>query len=79
MLVIERGVKVLRGLPRLTQLGIGALMVGLALDLLAHLGWASGLAAGHIVTLAGMLLAVAGVFTLAFHRAADVPLAEKRR
>jgi hypothetical protein len=79
MLVIERGLRVLRGLPRLTQLGIGALMVGLAIDLLAHMGWASGLVAGHLVTLAGMVLATIGVLTLAVHRPREVPLAEKRR
>ena len=69
----------LRGLPRLTQVGIGSLMVGLVLDLFAHLGWASGLVAGHLVTLAGMVLATAGVLTLAVHRPREVPLAEKRR
>ncbi len=79
MLVIERVARGLRGLPGLTQLGIAALLAGLVLDLFAHLGWSSGLAAGHLVTLAGMVLAVVGVLVLAVHRPPENRLAEKRR
>jgi hypothetical protein len=79
MLVIERASRSLRGLPRLTQLGIAALLAGLVLDVFAHLGWSSGLAAGHLVTLAGMVLAVVGVLALAFQRRPVNQLAEKRR
>ena len=79
MLAIERASRSLKGLPRLTQLGIAALSAGLAIDLFAHLGWTAGLAAGHIVTLSGMVLAVAGVLALAFQRPPADHLAEKRR
>ena len=79
MLVIERATRSFRGLPRLTQLGIAALLAGLVLDLFAHLGWSSGLAAGHLVTLGGMVLAVVGVLALALPRRPENPLAEKRR
>jgi len=79
MLVIDRASRSLQGLPRLTQLGIGALLAGLVLDLFAHLGWSAGLAAGHLVTLAGMVLAVVGVLSLAVQRRPENQLARKRR
>ena len=79
MLVIERGLNVLRGLPGLTRVGVVALLAGLAIDVVAHVGWTAGLVAGHLVTLAGMVVATAGVLALAVHRPREVPLAEKRR
>ena len=68
-----------RGLPLLTQLGITALAAGLVIDLVAHLGWTAGMAVGHLVTLAGMLLALAGTLALAFQRPPEQELSEERR
>jgi hypothetical protein len=64
VLVLERALATLRELPRLTQAGIAMLLFGLVIDLLAHLGWTSGMAVGHLVTLAGMVVALAGVLAL---------------
>ncbi len=79
MLVIERTARTVRALPLLTQVGFAALFVGLVLDVLAHLGWASGMVAGHLLTLAGMVVALAGVLVLAVHGPRENHLAEKRR
>ena len=79
MLVIERASRGLKGLPLLTRLGIVALLAGLTIDLVAHLGWTAGLAAGHLVTLAGMVLALAGTLAVAFQHRPENRLSEERR
>ena len=71
MLALERASASLRSLPRLTQAGLATVAGGLVVDVLAHVGWSAALAAGHLVTLAGMVLAVAGVVALAFRRQAS--------
>ena len=68
MLVLDRASRTVKTLPRLTQVGIAGLIAGLAIDVLAHVGWSSAMAAGHLVTLGGMVLALAGVLGLAFRR-----------
>jgi hypothetical protein len=76
-IVGERLRRLFRSLPALTRMGIVVLGTGVVVDVGAHL-LGPGPAAmsrccgpaflGHLVTLAGMLLAVAGALTLAVRR-----------
>ncbi|MGH2685734.1 MAG: hypothetical protein ACRDJP_09745, partial [Actinomycetota bacterium] len=52
------------------QAGLAVLLVGFVIDVAAHLSRPEGplALAGHLVTLAGMLLAVSGVLGLALRR-----------
>lgn len=79
MLVIERAFRHLAALPRVMRAGVTILLAGLAMDVLAHAGWSSGLGAGHLVTFVGMVVATAGLFALALRRPRTDMLAEKRR
>jgi len=66
VLVLERAVGSLRALPRISQVGIVTLLLGFAIDLVAHVSWSDGQTAGHLVTLAGMGLALTGALGTAF-------------
>jgi hypothetical protein len=57
-------------LPLLTRVGLAVLLVGFAIDVAAHLSSPHGRAAaiGHLVTLGGMGLSLAGVMRLALRR-----------
>lgn len=79
MLVIERAIRNVAALPRVMRVGVAILLAGLAMDVLAHAGWSGALGAGHLVTLAGMVIAIAGLFFLALRRPRTDMLAEKRR
>ena len=54
-----------RDLPRVTRAGIGIVVLGFGVDLLAHTGWSDGMVIGHLVTIGGMGLSTLGVVGLA--------------
>ncbi|MDQ4004792.1 MAG: hypothetical protein M3135_00615 [Actinomycetota bacterium] len=64
--------RVIRALPLITQVGLSLLLVGFGVDVVAHISSPTGslALAGHLVTLAGMALAVSGSVGVALRRPA---------
>ncbi|MGH2710600.1 MAG: hypothetical protein ACRDH9_05285 [Actinomycetota bacterium] len=72
-----------RGLPAASRLGVALTLVGLAIDLVVHavggaLTRGPAAAAGHLSTLIGMVVAIAGVMWMGL-RATSRSAAEERR
>jgi hypothetical protein len=72
-----------RGLPAVSRWGVSFTLIGLAIDLVVHAaggaattGFAA--AAGHLLTLIGMVVAIAGVVWMGLRASSRTPADERR-
>lgn len=72
-----------RGLPAASRLGVTLTLVGLGIDLVVHVAGGAtatgrGAMVGHVLTLGGMVLALAGVVWMGLRASSRLPADERR-
>ena len=72
-----------RALPAASRMGAALTLIGLAIDLVVHAAGGdatrgNAAAAGHLLTLVGMVVAVAGVMWLGLRGSPGTPARERR-